>query len=425
MPGLPNEPYATRSSKRTGFRTCSGRVQVLVLLLLRERRRVEVELGEPLAVRPVGPAGLAVAPLRRQRSDQVEVGRLVVGVDVEDAQPQPDGFAVVARVVGEPPELAGGLDERVAGQLTRARPPSRRTGRRRRSRPGSAPRPGPAGRFPSRCRRRPGGGGPSAASRRNCSTSTSTCSRTSHTVSWSAATYRSGGNDFCGSRTLRIVLSRTDSRRAERSDSSGHSRLATSSRTTGAPRLATSSLTKSRALREPHSLISIGTPLSRHAEAAERRDGDRRRTGRAGRHRAAYVGEVAPRTRVEEQRLGSRQQLRAGRPARRSPPAAGRRGPRRSGCRARATADRPPRPAPPTVAAGSRPGAAGPRRRPGGRDARAPASAPPRPGGRRRTVPAAQLHPATGQQRVRLRHGLVGFDRPLGERSGPMRGRRP
>ena len=233
------------------------------------------------AVRPIGPAGLAVAALRRQRADQVEVGRLVVGVDVEDAQPQPDGFAVVARFVGEPPELAGGLDERVAGQLTRARPPSRRTGRRRRSRRGSAPRPGPA-------RPRPflgvavgqRGAGPSAASRRNCSTSTSTCSRTSHTVSWSAATYWSGGNDFCGSRTPRIVLSRTDSRRAERSDSSGHSRVATSSRTTGAPRRATSSLTKSRALREPHSLISTGTPFRGDAEAAERRDGDRRRTGR-------------------------------------------------------------------------------------------------------------------------------------------------
>ena len=41
------------------------------------------------------------------------------------------------------------------------------------------------------------------------------------------------------------------------------------------------------------------------------------------------------------------------------------------------------------------------------------------PAGCRRPVPAAQLHPATGQQRVRLRHGVVGFDRPLGEGSGP------
>ena len=96
VPGLPNEPYATAPSKRTGFRTCSGRVQVALLAPGTAPGRGRARRGaRSTSDRPGGPRRGGAAPTSARTRSRWAV--LVVGVDVEDAQPQPDGFAVVAR----------------------------------------------------------------------------------------------------------------------------------------------------------------------------------------------------------------------------------------------------------------------------------------------------------------------------------------
>src|SRR5262245_27920613 len=85
----------------------------------REGGRVDVELAEAGAVRAVRPAGLAVAALDPQRTDQVQVGHLVVRVDVEDPEVVAKGLTVLALLLGELAEGPGRLDEGVPGQFPR------------------------------------------------------------------------------------------------------------------------------------------------------------------------------------------------------------------------------------------------------------------------------------------------------------------